>query len=103
MQWLQDPNQSNVESLNNVRCEGSRHFRNKKQEYLKAKIDKLEINSRIRNIRDLFRGTNNFKKGYEPRTNIVKDEKGDLITEIPRYYRQVEELFLPTIECTWGQ
>jgi len=29
MQWLQDPNQSNVDNLNNLRQEGSRHFRNK--------------------------------------------------------------------------
>jgi len=26
----------------------------------------------------LNRGTNDFKKGYQPRTNIVKDEKDDL-------------------------
>jgi hypothetical protein len=50
MQWLQDPHQSNVDNLNNVRCEASRHFRNKEREYLKAKI-KLETNSKIRNIR----------------------------------------------------
>jgi len=30
MQWLQDPNQSDVDNLNNIRCEGSRHFRNKR-------------------------------------------------------------------------
>ena len=30
MQWLQVPNQSNVDNPNNVRCEASRHFRNKK-------------------------------------------------------------------------
>jgi len=41
MQWLQDPNQSNVHNLNDVICEASRHFRNKKKEYLKAKIDEL--------------------------------------------------------------
>ena len=36
MQWLQDPNQSNVDNLNNVKCEASRHFRGKKKkEYLK--------------------------------------------------------------------
>jgi len=29
MQWLQDPNQSNVDDLNNVRREGSRYFRKK--------------------------------------------------------------------------
>jgi hypothetical protein len=31
MQWLQDPNQSNLDNLNNVRREGSRHFTNKKE------------------------------------------------------------------------
>ena len=29
MQWVQDPSQSNVDNLNNVRCEVSRHFRKK--------------------------------------------------------------------------
>jgi hypothetical protein len=27
VQWLQDPNQSNADNLNNVRTEASRHFR----------------------------------------------------------------------------
>jgi len=36
---------SNVDNLENVRSEGSRHFRNKKNGYLKAKIDELESNS----------------------------------------------------------
>jgi hypothetical protein len=31
MQWLQDPNQSNLDNLSNTRREGSRHFRNKKR------------------------------------------------------------------------
>ena len=31
MQGVQDPSQSNVDNLNNVRCEASRHFRNKKK------------------------------------------------------------------------
>ena len=53
MQWVQDPSQRNVDNLNNVRCEASRHFRNKKKAYLKAKIEDLETNSKIKNIRDL--------------------------------------------------
>jgi len=28
----------------------------------------------------LYRGINDVKKGYQPRTNIVKDEKDDLVT-----------------------
>jgi len=63
MQWLQDPNKSNAGNLNNVRCEASAHFRNQTKEYLKAKIDELETNSRIKNIRDLYRGINDFKEG----------------------------------------
>ena len=38
MQWVQDPSQSNVDNLNSVRREDSRHFRNKKKAYLRAKI-----------------------------------------------------------------
>jgi len=37
------------------------------------------LTSKIKNIRDFYRGNNDFKKGYQPRTNIVKDEKGDLV------------------------
>jgi len=67
-------------NLNNVRRETSRHFRKKKKEHLKAKIEELETNSKIKNIRDLYRGITDFKKGYQPRPNIVKDEKIDLIS-----------------------
>ena len=80
MQWVQDPSQSNVDNLNNVRHEASRHFRNKKKAYLKAKIEDLETNSKIKNIRDLYRSISDFTKGYQHRTNIVKEETGDLVT-----------------------
>jgi hypothetical protein len=32
-------------------------------------------------IRDPYRGINEFKKGYQPRTNLVKDERGDLLAD----------------------
>jgi hypothetical protein len=32
-------NENHGDNLNNVRCETSRHFRNKKREYLKGKIN----------------------------------------------------------------
>jgi len=81
MQWIHDPSQSNVDNLNNIRRDANRHFRNKKKAYLKAKIEELETNSKIKNIRDLYRGISEFKKGYQPRTNIVKDDKGDLVAD----------------------
>ena len=53
------------------------YFRNKKREYLKVKIEELVPNSKIKNIRDLYRGISDFKKGYQPRANLVKNEEGD--------------------------
>ena len=29
----------------------------------------------------MYRDINDFKKDYQPRTNIVKDDKGDLVTD----------------------
>jgi len=39
----------------------------------------FKLKSKNKNIRDVYRGINDFNKGYHPRTNIVKDEKGDLV------------------------
>jgi hypothetical protein len=38
----------------------------------------LATNSKYRNIRDLYKGINKFKRGYQRRSNLVKnDENGD--------------------------
>jgi hypothetical protein len=77
LQWLQDPSEINGDYLKIVRCEASRYFRNKKKEYLKDKINELAANSKNKNIRYLYRGISEFKRGYQPRNNLVKDENGD--------------------------
>jgi hypothetical protein len=64
LQWLQDPCEVNEDNLSDVGREASRHFRNKKREYVKDKINELELDSKNKNIRDLYRGINEFKKGY---------------------------------------
>jgi hypothetical protein len=63
LQWLQYPTVVNEDNLRNVRKEASRHFRNKKREYLKDKINEIELNSKNNNIRDLYRIINEVKKG----------------------------------------
>jgi hypothetical protein len=60
-QWLHDQSQINGDNLNNIRCDTSKHFRNKNREYLKDKINELAMNSKNKNIRILYRGTNEFK------------------------------------------
>jgi hypothetical protein len=78
---LQNQNQINGDNLQNLRRETSRTFRNKKLEYLKGKINELETNNKNKNIRDLYRGINEFRKGYLPRINIIKDENGNLLAD----------------------
>jgi hypothetical protein len=51
----------NMDNLNHIRRETSRHFRNKEREYLKDKIDGLATNSKNKNIGDLYIGINYFK------------------------------------------
>ena len=65
----------NADNLNNVRREANRHFRKKKKEYLKNKIVELQINSKIKNFGDLYRGITVFNKGYQPAAYIVKMRK----------------------------
>jgi hypothetical protein len=67
----------NEDNLSNVRREASRHFRNKKREYLRDKINEIELNSKNKNIRDLYRGITEFKRSYQLKTNLVKDDRGN--------------------------
>jgi hypothetical protein len=64
---------------------------------LKAKIVELETNSKIKNIRDLYRGINDLKKGYQPRTSVVKDEKGNSVADshsiLARWRKHFSQLF----------
>jgi uncharacterized protein YaaR (DUF327 family) len=81
LQWLQDLNKITGDDLNNTRCESSRHFKNKKSEYLKGRFNELATDSKNKNIRDQYRGINEFKRDYQPRSNLVKDENGDLLAD----------------------
>jgi hypothetical protein len=39
------------------------------------------MNSENKNIRDLYRGINTFKRGYQPSKKLVMDENGDLFPD----------------------
>jgi prefoldin subunit 5 len=50
-------------------------------EYLKDKINDLARNSKKKNIKDLYKGINEFKSDHQQRNNFVKDEVGDLLAD----------------------
>jgi hypothetical protein len=84
----------NEDNLRNVRREASRHFRNKKREYLKGKITVIELNSKNKNIRDQYRGITEFKKGYQPKTILIKDERGNLLVDPQKILTRWKNYFL---------
>ena len=65
LKFLQDPTQFNKGNYHNERRETSRTLRNKNRDYLKGKLSEIETNSKNKNIRDLYKGIKDFKKGYQ--------------------------------------
>jgi hypothetical protein len=86
--------------LNNTRHEDSRHFRNTKWEYLKYKINELVTSSKHKNVRDLYEGINELRRGYQPRSNLVKDENSDLLADSHSILNRWKILLLSEFECT---
>jgi hypothetical protein len=39
----------------------------------------IQMDSKNKNIRNLYGRINEFEKGYQPRNNVIKDEKSDLL------------------------
>jgi hypothetical protein len=72
MQWLQDPNETNVDNLSYTRREASRHFRNKRKNIWKLKNEEIETKPKIKSTGDLYNNNNNndFKICYQPNINM---------------------------------
>jgi hypothetical protein len=82
---MQDPSEVNEDNLRNVRREASRHFRNNRRKYLKDKIDEIELNSKNKNIRDLYMCITECKKCYQPKSNLVKERKVNLFADLLKF------------------
>ena len=48
---------------------------------MKAKVNKLEENSKHKNIREMYKGIIEFKKGYQPRAYVLKKHDGTIVAE----------------------
>ena len=91
--WLQNPNNQTAEDFSNVRRNTCRIFRKKKRDYMKAKVNKLEENSKNKNIREMYKGINEFKKGYQPRPFVIKKHDGAIVADITSILSRWEQFF----------
>jgi hypothetical protein len=41
----------------------------------------LKLKIKTKNIGDLYRGIDEYKKDYQPKINIIKDENGNLLAD----------------------
>ena len=48
---------------------------------MKPKANKLEENSKNKNIQEMYQGINEFKKGYQPRAYVIKKHDGTFIAD----------------------
>jgi hypothetical protein len=65
---------------------------------LKDKIDEITMNSKNKNIIDLYRGVNKFERGYQPRSNLVKDENDDLLADSHNILNRWKKYLV----CSWA-
>jgi hypothetical protein len=82
LQWSQNPSQMNGDNMDNVRRVASRIIRNKNEgggHIWKTKL--ITLKQTEQNIKNLYRGINEFEKGYQPRTHLLKDENSDLLAD----------------------
>jgi hypothetical protein len=63
LQWLQNPNQTNRDNLQNLSHETNRIFRKKKREHLKGRINELEANNKNKKREICTEAYMNLRKG----------------------------------------
>jgi hypothetical protein len=68
---------------------------------MEDKISELGTNNKNENIRDLYRGINEFKKGYQPRINIIKDEGANLHAHPHSVLNSSKNLFNQELNVHW--
>jgi hypothetical protein len=73
--------------------EVQKHNSFKRREYVRGKINELEANNKNKNIRDVYRSINEFKKKYQPRIKIIKDKNGNLLADLQNVLNRWKNLF----------
>ena len=68
-------------------------FRKKKRGYMKVKVNKLEENSQNKNILVMYKGINEFKKGYQPRAYVIKKHDGTIVADTTSILSRWEQFF----------
>lgn len=84
--------ESNRRALAIKQRETKKIIRIEKRQWEKSYINNIEIHFK-RNIKVSYKKTNNIKNGYRPRTTILKELDGTLITDKSEIVEKIREMF----------
>ena len=60
---------------------------------MKAKVNTLEDNSKKKNIREMCKWINEFKKGYQPRDFVIKKHDSTIVANTTSILSRWEQFF----------
>ena len=63
-----------------------RTFKKNKRDYTKAKVDKLQENSKNKHIMKMYKVINGFKKGYQPRPQVTYKDDDTIVAHTPSIF-----------------
>ena len=70
---------------------------------MKGKIHRLETDSKNRNIGNFYSGIIEFRKGYKPRNDVLKDAKGDRLADSHSILNSWRNILCQLLNMgTWG-
>ena len=62
----------------NIRHDTCTTLKKKKHDYMKMKVNNLKKNNKNKNIWEMYKGTNEFKKDYQPQRYVIKEDDGTI-------------------------
>ena len=61
------------------------------------KIREIDENEKTNNIRDLYKGVNSLRKGYQPKLGMIRNERGELQAD-PKKILDVWKSYFDTVK-----
>jgi hypothetical protein len=69
----------------------------------KTELMSLQLIVRTRTLRYLYKGKNEFQRDYQPRSNLLKDENGDLLAYSHNILNRWKSSFSPLLRYRYDR
>lgn len=93
---------ANTENFQQTRKDAKKVLRKKKRQWAKEKLEQIEEMQNKKEVRAMFQGTREIKKGFQPRSSFCKDKAGCMIGDekgiMERWVEYFEDLLNDTEE-----